>query len=62
VLFTCFMLVSCVAYFSNLKMEKTCSFESSVYFQQTARRYIPEDKILAVLKCKAILVTGREGP
>jgi hypothetical protein len=29
--------------FSILKMEATCSSETSVDFQQTTRRYIPED-------------------
>jgi hypothetical protein len=36
------ILVSCLAYFSILKMEATCSSEKSVYFQRTTRRYIPE--------------------
>jgi hypothetical protein len=39
---TCFMLVSCLAYSSILKMEATCSPETSVDFQQTTLRYIPE--------------------
>jgi hypothetical protein len=34
-------LVSCSAY-SSLKMEPICSFETSVDFQRTTRRYIPE--------------------
>jgi hypothetical protein len=41
-----FMLVSCVAYSSALKMEATCSSETSVNFHRTARSYIPEDRIL----------------
>jgi hypothetical protein len=40
------MLFPCLAYSSNLKMEATCSSETSVDFQRTARRYIPEDKTL----------------
>jgi hypothetical protein len=40
-----FMLVSCLAYSSTLKIE-TCSSETSVYFQRTARRYIPSDGTL----------------
>jgi hypothetical protein len=32
----------CLAY-STLKMEATCSYETSVDFQQTTRHYIPED-------------------
>jgi hypothetical protein len=43
---TCFMLVSCMAYSLNLKMEVTCSSETSVDFQWTAWRYIPEDRTL----------------
>jgi hypothetical protein len=31
---------------STLKMEVTCSFETSVDFQRTTRRYIPEDSTL----------------
>jgi hypothetical protein len=38
---TCFMVVSCFSYCSTLKMEATCSFETSVYFQRTTRHYIP---------------------
>jgi hypothetical protein len=38
---TCFMLVSCMAYFSTLKMEATCSSETPVDFQRTTRCYIP---------------------
>jgi hypothetical protein len=42
----CFMLDSCLAYSSTLKMKETCSSETSVDFQQTTRRYIPEDRTL----------------
>jgi hypothetical protein len=41
-----FMLVSCLVYFSTLKMEATCFSGKSVHFQWTTRRYIPEDKTL----------------
>jgi hypothetical protein len=41
---TCFMLVSWLAYFSTLKIEATCSSETSVEFQRTTRRYIPENR------------------
>jgi hypothetical protein len=34
----CFMLVSCSAYSSTLKMEATCSSETSVDFRRTTRR------------------------
>jgi hypothetical protein len=43
---TCFTLVSWLACYLTLKMEATCSSESSVDFQRTTRRYIPEDKTL----------------
>jgi hypothetical protein len=42
----CFMLVSCLASSSALRMEGTCSSEMSVDFQRTARRNILEDSIL----------------
>jgi hypothetical protein len=41
-----FTLVSCFAYYSTLKMDATCSSETSVDFQQTTRCYIPEDRTL----------------
>jgi hypothetical protein len=43
---TCFMLVSCLAYSSTLKIEDTYSAETSAEFQRTTQRYIPEDSIL----------------
>jgi hypothetical protein len=39
----CFMIVSCLAYSSILKMEAICSSETLVDFHPTTRRYIPED-------------------
>jgi hypothetical protein len=36
-------LVSCSAYSLTLKMEAICYSETSVDFQRTTRRYIPED-------------------
>jgi hypothetical protein len=41
-----FMLVPCSAYFSTLKMEAICSSETSVEFQRTTGRYIPENGTL----------------
>jgi hypothetical protein len=41
-----FMQVSCLALSSALKMEAKCSSETSVDFQTTTRRYIPEDSTL----------------
>jgi hypothetical protein len=40
----CFMLVSCLTYFSTQKMEAICSSETPVDFQQATRRLIPQDK------------------
>jgi hypothetical protein len=36
---------SSLAYSSTLKMKAACSSETSVDFQQTTRRYIPEEKL-----------------
>jgi hypothetical protein len=49
---TCFMLVSCCVCSSTLTMEVTCSFEASVYFQRTTRRYIPEDRSIHNHRCE----------
>jgi hypothetical protein len=38
-----FTLVFSLAYSSALKMELTCSSETSIDYQRTTRRYIPED-------------------
>jgi hypothetical protein len=43
---TYFMFVSCLAYYSTLKMEVTCSSKTLVDFQWTTQEYIPEDWIL----------------
>jgi hypothetical protein len=45
-LLSAFTLVSCSAYASTLNMEAICSSETSVDFQRTTRRYIPEDSTL----------------
>jgi hypothetical protein len=39
-----FMLVSCLAYSSTLKMEVSCYSKTSVDFQRTTQRYIPKDR------------------
>jgi hypothetical protein len=49
---TCFMLVSCLAYFSTFNMEATCNPETSVNFQRTMRRYIPEARTLRYRRCE----------
>jgi hypothetical protein len=43
-------LVSCSAYFLNLKMEAICSSETSVDFQRATRNYIPEDSTLQMVR------------
>jgi hypothetical protein len=42
----CFMVVYCVTYSSDLKMEAKCSFKTSVDFQWTTQQYNPEDRCL----------------
>jgi hypothetical protein len=37
-------MVSSLAYSSTLKMEATCSSETSVEFQRNTRHYTPEDR------------------
>jgi hypothetical protein len=49
---TCFKLVSCSAYSWTLKMEATCSSETSVDFQRTTHRYIPEHRTLHNHHCE----------
>jgi hypothetical protein len=41
-----FLLVSCLAYSSTLKMEAVCSSETSVDVYRTRWRYIQDDNIL----------------
>jgi hypothetical protein len=40
------MLLSCLAFYSTLKMEVACPSETSVDFQSTTRRYIVDDVTL----------------
>jgi hypothetical protein len=47
-------LVSCLVYSSTLKMEATCSSETSVDLQWTTRRYIPEDRTLYNHRCESL--------
>jgi hypothetical protein len=44
----CFMVASCLAFSSALKMEGTYSSETSVGFHWTTRQYIPEDRTLSL--------------
>jgi hypothetical protein len=39
---SCFIPVSCLAYFSNLKMEATCSYETSFDLERATQLYMPE--------------------
>jgi hypothetical protein len=48
----CFMLVSCFACSSILKMETTRSSETPIDFQWTIRRYIPENRTLYNHRCE----------
>jgi hypothetical protein len=45
---TCLTLLYRLTYSSTVKMEAICSSETSVDFQRTTRRYIPEDRTLHV--------------
>jgi hypothetical protein len=49
---TCFMLISCLAYSSALRIEATGSSETSADFQQSTRRYILEDRTLHNHRCE----------
>jgi hypothetical protein len=46
------VLVSCSAYVSTLKKEAMCSSETTVDFQRTTRRYIPEDSAAHSHRCE----------
>jgi hypothetical protein len=46
---TCFMLISSFPYSSTLKIEKICSTETSIDFQQTTPRYIKTELFLIFL-------------
>jgi hypothetical protein len=43
-----FMLDFSLVYSSALKMEATCSYETSADFQKTTRRYISDDETLQI--------------
>jgi hypothetical protein len=47
-----FMLVSCLAYSLTLKVETIRSSETSIDFQRTERRYIPDDSTLYNHRCE----------
>jgi hypothetical protein len=39
-------MISCLAYSSTVKMEATCSSQTSADIQRTTPRYIPEDRTI----------------
>jgi hypothetical protein len=49
------MLVSYLVYSLTLKTEATCSFETSIDFYRTTRRYILEDINLHNHSCENLL-------
>lgn len=49
-----FMLVSCLAYYSILKMETIYSSERSVDFHPTTRLYVPGDRTLRSHGCESL--------
>jgi hypothetical protein len=55
----CFMVISCLYYSSNLKMEAACSSETLIGIQRPTQRCIPEDGTLMVHYCER---TERQEP
>jgi hypothetical protein len=49
---TCFLSASCLAYFSVLKMEVTCSSETITDLPPATRSYIPKDRIVLNHRCE----------
>jgi hypothetical protein len=47
-----FMLASFSAYFSTPKMDAIYSFDTSVEFQHTTKRYVPEDSTIHDHRCE----------
>jgi hypothetical protein len=45
-------VMSYLAYSSTLKVEAICSPETSVEFQRTTRRYIPEERTINNHRCE----------
>jgi hypothetical protein len=56
---TCFILVSCLAYFLTLKMEATYSTETSVDFQWTTQRYFAENNAMNAFNVNVTVMVTR---
>jgi hypothetical protein len=50
----CFMQVSCLDYSLTLKVEATCSSETSVIIQRTAWRYVPEFELFITITVRKL--------
>jgi hypothetical protein len=50
----CFLLVSCLAYCSTLKLEGVCSSEISLNPSRTTRHHIPADRTLHSHSCEKL--------
>jgi hypothetical protein len=59
-LVACFMLVSCLAFSSTLKMEAAYSSEMSDEYRQTTRRYIPVAELIEVTVGSGLLLFDPE--
>jgi hypothetical protein len=46
------MLISCMVYFQTLKMQATCSSETSADIQRTKRCYIAKERALHNHRCE----------
>jgi hypothetical protein len=57
-LHTSFALLSCFDYSSTLKMEAKCPSGTSVDFEWTARRYVPEERPLHIHRCEILKSYG----
>jgi hypothetical protein len=56
----CLFHAGFLAYSSLLKMEATCSSETSAYFQRTIQRYIPEDITFGIIKLFIFLYSNNK--
>jgi hypothetical protein len=51
---------SCLAFSSTLKMQATCSSETSADFKRTKRHYIPQERILLNYRCENLKSYNKE--